>query len=232
MESGRGERERTLKTLLNLIILVTVAMLLFDDKSKRSALDDANARIDAESQDAAKFAPQILLLTSERDQLKRELARLTGNVSNPVTNAVDAQTIPSVGTPTVGSDAPPTLSGFAAPTPHPAIAATRAAIALYPALGQKGSNFNLFFLDLFDQRKKTNPVSLAQPDWPMELAKETAQKLGVAPVTRPNMVASQTPGPTPASNPFMQGYSNPLDKGGYDEKKGPSRYWPWYWYWR
>jgi ABC-type uncharacterized transport system involved in gliding motility auxiliary subunit len=94
---------------------------------------------------------------------------------------------------------------------------------LYPALAQKDSAFNLLFLDLLEKRKKTNPASLQEPDWPLQLARETAEKLGVQPLTTPTpappQMAAQSPSPAP--NPFLQDYSNPLDKGGYDEKKSP-----------
>jgi hypothetical protein len=100
------------------------------------------------------------------------------------------------------------------PTPHPAKGAMRAAIQLYPDLVKKDSAFYLLFLDLLDHRKKTDPASLTQPDWPLDLAQETAKKLGVQPSTAtngaPNWIEQKNK------------QSNPLDKGAYNEKK--SRY--------
>ena len=144
------------------------------------------------------------------------------------TNAAPKSSVTNAASPVQRADP------VAAPTPHPARAATQAAIARYPALGQRNSSFNLLFLDLLDQRKKEDPASLAQPDWPLQLADETALKLGVRPVdSEPRVVMQNTePAATPESkgNPFMDGYTNPLSKGAYNERRGPSRYWPWYWY--
>lgn len=80
------------------------------------------------------------------------------------------------------------------PTPHPAKGAMKAAIQLYPDLAKKDSAFHLLFLDLLNQRKKTDPVSLTQPEWPLDMAQEIAKKLGIQP--------SSAPSPTPAPKPL------------------------------
>jgi hypothetical protein len=98
-------------------------------------------------------------------------------------------------------------------TPNPARGAIQAAIQWYPDLVKKDSTFNLMFLDLYQDRKKTNPASLATPDWPLTLAKEVADKLGIKPLTMPVVATVQPmPSATPSDN-----WNNPLDEGAHDK---------------
>jgi multidrug resistance efflux pump len=71
-----------MKTLLILIMLAALVLLYLDDKSKRAALDQAQAQLDAQSS----MPQQIQSLTAERDQLKVALARLTGNPNSTTSN--------------------------------------------------------------------------------------------------------------------------------------------------
>ncbi len=65
--------------------------------------------------------------------------------------------------------------------PHPGVEAIEAATKLYPDLGKLDSTFNTTFRELYAERKKTSPASLSNPEWPLELAREAAAMLGVAP---------------------------------------------------
>ena len=88
------------------------------------------------------------------------------------------------------------------PTPHPAKGAMMAAIQQFPDLGKKNTAFYLLFQDLLEQRKKTDPASLEQPEWPLDLAQQTAKKLGIQ---------SNTAAPSPTATKPPLGGSTMLD---------------------
>jgi hypothetical protein len=105
------------------------------------------------------------------------------------------------------------------PTPNPAPGAIEAAEEFYPALAQKGSAFNLMFIDLYHYTENTNPQELVSPNWPLELAGQIGSKLGINPVTigRPKILAAE---PSPTLPPLGQ-FDNPLDKGAYNRWPPP-----------
>lgn len=76
----------------------------------------------------------------------------------------------------------------AAATPNPAKESIAIARNRYPQLGVPNSAFNQHFVQLYNAAKTTDPVLLAQADWPMQLADRTAHDL--------NLVAT-TPTPPP-----------------------------------
>jgi hypothetical protein len=104
----------------------------------------------------------------------------------------------------------------AAATPHPAAGATAAAMRLYPDLAQKSSEFNIAFRELYEDRRKSDPVSLTKADWPLDLARQTAGMLGVA---------AYTPPPAPGSTPRAESWfekrlsedHRPLEGPAYDQ---------------
>jgi hypothetical protein len=102
-------------------------------------------------------------------------------------------------------------------TPNPARGAIQAAIQFYPDLATKGSTFNLMFIDRYNDRKVNDPLALAGPDWPLVIAKEVGDKLGVQP-----LALSAMPSPTPSGSvsptPFLGFGRNDLDKRAYDKQ--------------
>lgn len=64
------------------------------------------------------------------------------------------------------------------------------AIRLYPHLAQKDSPLNKAFVALHQQATRTNPQLLANPDWPLTLARQAAASLGIA---QPNQQATPPP---------------------------------------
>ncbi|MEP6668547.1 MAG: hypothetical protein ABJF10_05305 [Chthoniobacter sp.] len=119
--------------------------------------------------------------------------------------------------------APPVLR------PNAAAGAKEAAVKMYPALGVKDSTFNKTFRDLYVEKSQKDPEFLTRADWPLLLARQTADLLTVqptapaAPVAPPAItVASAGDGHTfkPTLAP------NPLERGAYN--RGYSHYW-WNW---
>jgi len=113
------------------------------------------------------------------------------------------------------------------PTPNPAVGAMKAAVEMYPALKQRGSEFNLMFVDLYQYTQENNPQALVSPNWPLDLSGQIANKLGVNPATigatpTPPVVVVAAPSPTPVP---LDDPSNPLNQGAYNKTShGP------YWY--
>lgn len=69
------------------------------------------------------------------------------------------------------------LAPTAPATPHPAAESVAQARKAYPALAVANSPFNKKFVELYNNTKQTNPEFLIQPDWPMQLAAQTAREL-------------------------------------------------------
>jgi hypothetical protein len=63
-------------------------------------------------------------------------------------------------------------------TPNPASDSVALARQTYPALAKPGSAFNIRFVADYNQKKASDPDYLAQADWPMQLAAQTARELG------------------------------------------------------
>jgi hypothetical protein len=113
-------------------------------------------------------------------------------------------------TPIVVAEATPTPKPI--PTPNPAAGAIKAATEFYPALAQKGSEFNLMFVDLYKYTVKTDPEALVSPEWPLELSKQVGEKLGIQPAT----IGTPPPKPEPSQTPPpLDDPDNPLSKGAY-----------------
>jgi|GEM_PF-6828208 len=133
----------------------------------------------------------------------------------------------------IATPAPTIASVPAAPTPNPASGATAEALRLYPDLGKKDSIFNRTFRDLFAQKKNSDPQSLTNFDWPLKLARETAQILNVksveeqatptpAPASQPVQYAHAAPAATASSSDWLnkriETDKNRLDQGAYDQR--------------
>ena len=101
---------------------------------------------------------------------------------------------------------------------------------LYPALAVKDSTFNKTFRDLYVEKTQKDPDFLTRADWPLLLARQTAELLLVQPTTMatpppavPPAIAVASPGdghtfkPTPGQSA--------LDRGAYN--RGYSHYWYW-----
>jgi hypothetical protein len=87
--------------------------------------------------------------------------------------------------------APTSLATLPFPTPEPAardtppppdyaaanMAAQRAAVARYPALGVAETPFNRAFLTAVQRLKRTDPDYFADAQWPLRLADEVAGEL-------------------------------------------------------
>ena len=108
------------------------------------------------------------------------------------------------------------------PTPHPAQAATETAIRLYPDLAKKDSTFNRAFREIYQERRDRDPASLANFDWPLDVARRAAAMLEVSPANPeppppppPPVVIVATPAPVKALNP--------LDRGAYDQRREVAR---------
>jgi hypothetical protein len=71
-----------MKPLLFLIIVAALALLWFDDNTKRTDLLKAEARADAAQQQTQAETMLVQQLTTERNQLQTQLIRL-GNVPPP-----------------------------------------------------------------------------------------------------------------------------------------------------
>ncbi|MEZ0255448.1 MAG: hypothetical protein ACAI37_09215 [Chthoniobacter sp.] len=163
-------------------------------------------------------------------------------------NAGPSQLAQAPAAPVPGNgDVPPAPAPGAAPAPalrpHPAAGAKEAAMKIYPELAVKGSTFNKTFLDLYAEKAQQDPEFLTKADWPLLLARRTAELL--APLTSPPApaaVASAPPNsappaagqaaPSAPSAPSATGHSfNPvagpsaLDRGSYHQTRSP--YWRW-----
>lgn len=150
--------------------------------------------------------------------------------------------LPNQPTPVEPTTMDPALVTAAAtpiPTPHPAAGATQAALKLYPELSKKDSMFNRAFLDLFEDRRKTDPVALSKPDWPLVLAKETANMLGDVLNQSKTIASNATPPPAEApatasakSNWLQERIKQPgaLERGAYNQRQAiyPRRYYYYY----
>jgi hypothetical protein len=166
-----------------------------------------------------------------KKQIIIHIATLTLALAGKAEPAPESSPSPGPGVDAQASVAEAKHHAKAIPTPHPAKGARLAAIQLYPELGKKDSAFNQLFLDLYEERLKTNPASLAAVDWPLELARETARHLHVAPAPTPAAsaakVVSSSDNQTSQQNPLMKDHVNPLEKGPYNEKRNALRGWPW-----
>ncbi|MEI9898352.1 MAG: hypothetical protein WDN28_31965 [Chthoniobacter sp.] len=123
----------------------------------------------------------------------------------------------------------------AAPRLNPALGAKEAAMKMYPALAVKDSTFNKTFRDLYVEKTQLEPEFLARADWPLLLARRTAELLTIQPMTPAAPAASPTPTtPRPvavASSSTASGHTfnptagpNPLNRGAYN--RGSSYWWP------
>jgi hypothetical protein len=141
----------------------------------------------------------------------------------------------------------PVPAPAAALRPHPATVAREAAVKIYPALGVKDSLFNKTFRDLYTEKAQQDPEFLTQADWPLLLARRTAELLApltasasppaVAAPAPPQAISSAPPAFAPSSvsgqaAPPASGHSfNPvagpsaLDRGPYHHTQSP--YWRW-----
>ena len=77
----------------------------------------------------------------------------------------------------LADNTPPAPAVLAPSTPHPATESVALARKTFPALAVPNSVFNKKFVELYNNARQTNPESLAQPDWPMQLAAQTAREL-------------------------------------------------------
>jgi hypothetical protein len=69
------------------------------------------------------------------------------------------------------------VPALAAPaTPHPATESVAQARKMYPALALPNSPFNMRFVELYNNARQTTPELLTHPDWPMQLAAQTARE--------------------------------------------------------
>jgi len=122
--------------------------------------------------------------------------------------------------------APPTTRA------NPATGAKEAAMKMYPALAVKDSTFNKTFRDLYLEKSQKDPDFLTRADWPLVLARQTADLLFVQPAT------SATPPPAApqaiavASATDASGHSfkptpgpNALDRGAYNRGYSHWYYW-------
>lgn len=103
-----------------------------------------------------------------------------------------------------------TPTPVSAGTPNPAISAQERAVQLYPDLAVKGSPFNRAFLERLEKTRTTNPGVLTWVDWPVFLARQTGDSLGVQPLPERPIV-------TPA--PVTPKMGSSLDKGAYDLRR-------------
>ena len=114
---------------------------------------------------------------------------------------------------------PPTTqaAGTARPsmTPHPAVAAQRRALELYPDLAVKDSLFNKTFVALVQQARETDPRQLTMADWPLTIAQRTGGELGI----RPGPKATPLPPPTPPPAPVTPKLMGTLDQGAYHQSR-------------
>jgi len=78
-----------MKALLFLIIVAVLAVLWFDDNTKRADLLKAEARADAAQQQAQAETMLVQQLTTERNQLQSQLIRL-GNMPPPAAAPLSA----------------------------------------------------------------------------------------------------------------------------------------------
>lgn len=94
---------------------------------------------------------------------------------------------------------------------------------LYPDLAVKDSTFNKTFVDLYSEASQKNSDMLTRADWPLLLARRTADMLSVSPATPaiptppPPQVVVVAPTPTPTA----------LDRGTYNQKRSRSYATPW-----
>lgn len=93
-----------------------------------------------------------------------------GYVLPPATPVPAALTAAPAATPAPRTTPPP---DYAAAN----LAAQRAAMARYPALGVAASPFNRTFLAAVQRLKRTDPDYFADPQWPLRLADEVAGEL-------------------------------------------------------
>ena len=78
-------------------------------------------------------------------------------------------------------------------TPHPATDSIAKAKKMYPALAIANSPFNKRFVELYNERKASDPNTLADADWPMKLAQQAATELiGPAPSYQPPTAISSS----------------------------------------
>ncbi len=103
-------------------------------------------------------------------------------------------------------------SAAAANTPHPAQASRVRAIQLYPELKRKGSVFNQAFLEIYEHRRKNDPLALTSADWPVDIAHRTASLLGEK-VNQPAPIVDGARKPSGLTG------ESPLNKTAYDKKK-------------
>ncbi|MEI9893600.1 MAG: hypothetical protein WDN28_06800 [Chthoniobacter sp.] len=78
-------------------------------------------------------------------------------------------------------------------TPNPAGDSVARAKAMYPALAVPNSPFNRRFLELYNDKKTSDPAFLTGTDWPMLLAQKVATESGPAPSYQPPTAVSSSP---------------------------------------
>jgi hypothetical protein len=74
-----------------------------------------------------------------------------------------------------GTDSTPLITPN--PASNPAKEAQAEAVRRYPDLAVKGSLFNQTFVAAYEREKSTNPGALTTSDWPLTLARQTADQL-------------------------------------------------------
>ncbi len=98
------------------------------------------------------------------------------------------------------------------------------AVAEFPDLAQRDSEFNKKFIELHQQRKAQNPAFFSDPAWPYQLAREVAQTVTPA-AAQPTEVAQPTEATPPpegeaAAPAPVAGFSQP-SPGGASAQEAP-----------
>ncbi len=195
---------------------------------------------------------------SPLQQLVQQSATPAPSDSKPESPAANSTDIPANTAPLLPVQAPvasapgePPSAAAGAPAaapalqPHPATGAKEVALKMYPALGVKDSAFNKVFRDLYGEKARQDPEYLTKADWPLLLARRTAELLApptaspasLAAQARPDAIASApsaiaSPPSRQAESPASSGHSfhpvagpNALDRGAYHQVRSP--YWQW-----
>lgn len=88
---------------------------------------------------------------------------------------------------------------------------------LYPDLAKKDSTFNRAFREIYEKRLETDPASLAEVDWPLDIARRAGDMLGVPPQSlTPISPRVATPAPIVRT-------PNALERGAYNQTRGVAK---------
>lgn len=104
---------------------------------------------------------------------------------------------------------------------------------MYPQLAVKDSTFNKMFRDLYAEELQKNPESLTKADWPLTLARRTADLLAkpVVSAAPPAPIIPEAPAPgMDQSRPIHATPTPPtaLNRGAYNQTRSPYWWWgPW-----